>query len=989
VTSDCGPKRFCVNQACVGEGNPQFVLTWNGDDDLDLYVITPLDTTIYSQNSIDIASGGQFDGNGVQDTPGWHIENIYFGPSQGPNGVYQYYVQTFRSSNDNDNWTVTVYVDTEAVSVNTGQGSSDVFFFDFQQIKTPTLPPVVGVGPPTPAQEDCDPFSSECCSNAACLHTEVCTSHICIDEGAPRFTLTWEGENDLDLLVLTPLGTVVSFANADEPISGGMFGEEFDQFEYGQHVENIYFSNGGPAGEYSFFVKSFLAEGFNDLWTVQVFVDGEQQMSVSGMGDSDRLIYLFEGLPPTLAPTQTSTSNIPPSTPVSENGDCDIQVDECCSDSECVIGVEVCTQHTCIDNGYLRFTLTWNGDDDLDLVVATPVGSYVSFAVPIDEETGGVFGEGGAQYVDGHYVENIFFPSAKAPTGTYIYNVTLFEARGSEDEWTVSVFLNNMLVASEMGKGDSEIFSYVLQEGNITSQPPEDDVCDPLAEECCNDADCASDLEVCILRTCINRGLPRFTLEYIGDDAIDLTVVTPFGSTISGSSPQDNRSEGKFEKAGGQEFYGTKIQSIYFPLSGGPFGTYTYYVSVFDQNGSPDTWTVRIFEGDIEVAASKGEGEANFLYDFGSLNNTAPTQSALPGPTDAETPTQSLTPVPSAPSSETEKSVVSPVVSCQIPEDECCQDTDCLENEVCRSRTCVDEGNPRFTLTWNSVNDYNLAVTPPIGSTISYLNQIDEESGGRFGENGVQLFPGLQVENIFFPLNGGPIGTYVVEITVSDPVSNPPAPWTLEISVNGQTVHSEMGSGLSKQITYNYEMGSNLRRAAPIDTCSITVGDSCCTDADCSSSETMCVAKTCIRDGHVRFTLTWNGDDDLDLIVVTPDGTRISYNERPNSPLTAVFEASKPHPGLVSGPQLESIFFPTENAPSGVYKYRIETFNSIGEDDPWTLQVFLDGNPATEPLTGTGPSTEFTFEVSNSGGIGSDSFTISDMFEFSHSAGGT
>mmetsp|Transcript_28872 Transcript_28872/g.54264 ORF Transcript_28872/g.54264 Transcript_28872/m.54264 type:complete len:784 (+) Transcript_28872:444-2795(+) len=574
-----------------------------------------------------------------------------------------------------------------------------------------------------------------------------------------------------------------------------------------------------------------------------------------------------------------------------------------------------------------------------------------------------------------------FFPSSStiAP-GAYFYSISSFIPRGSEDEWSVSVYLNDMLVDVQSGTGNSETFTYILEEEDI-SPPTQSPECDPLIRECCKDQDCAA-LEVCVQGVCINQGLPRFTLEYFGDDEIDLIVVTPFGTTLSASNPEDDLSGGRFEETEEEQVFGWHVDNVYLPLSGGPTGTYTYYIAVFDQNGSPDVWTVKVFEGDMEMVSSQGAGNADFLYEFRPSDGTPTpspagsvtsepslagkesleptlggTESFGPTPADAQTfePTLKANSDTEAPNSSSP-----PVVSCQTPDDECCQDADCPGNEVCRSRICILDGNPRFTLTWNSGDDYDLQVTPPAGNTISFLNQLDEESGGRFGENGVQLFEGMQVENIYFPTEGGPVGAYVVEVTSSVDLIDTQATWTLEIAVDGEVVETQIGSGPTiEPISYVYEIRSNVRVSSK--TCDISDGDTCCSDADCAVPEIICVARTCIHEGVVRFTLTWNGEDDLDLVLVKPDGKSISYYENPADPSDGIFEASELWPGRVSVPHVESIYL-SMDAPLGLYKYRVMSFAKIGEDDPWTMQVFVDGIPAVAPHSGKGASVEYSFD---------------------------
>lgn len=54
----------------------------------------------------------------------------------------------------------------------------------------------------------------------------------------------------------------------------------------------------------------------------------------------------------------------------------------------------------------------------------------------------------------------------------------------------------------------------------------------------------------------------------------------------------------------------------------------------------------------------------------------------------------------------------------------------------------------------------------------------------------------------------------------------------------------------------------------------------CTTNQECvdMSTGTMCVNNECLNEGKPRFTLTWTGDDDLDLSVFTPAGREVSIS---------------------------------------------------------------------------------------------------------------
>ena len=185
-----------------------------------------------------------------------------------------------------------------------------------------------------------------------------------------------------------------------------------------------------------------------------------------------------------------------------------------------------------------------------------------------------------------------------------------------DDRWTVRVYVNDEEVASETGFGDSIFFTFDYSENMLEEQTPTPapvSECTPL-DECCEDRDCNVD-EVCVQRTCIDRGNPRFTLTWIGDDDLDLSVVTPMGTTVAASRREDEESGGVFGEDSDQLRFGMHVENIYFPQAGGPSGTYTYFVSSFFPNGPPDLWTLSVVVDDQEVASHMGTSSSSlFLF---------------------------------------------------------------------------------------------------------------------------------------------------------------------------------------------------------------------------------------------------------------------------------------------------------------------------------------------------------------------------------------
>lgn len=978
TTSECADGKVCINQFCVENGNPRITLLWTGDDDLDLYVVTPVGTTISVVNKVDPLSSGRFGASeDAQTSFGNHVENIYF-QGTAPSGTYKVSVKSFIQRGSADLWSIDAVANGEPIVIESGIGESEVFSFTFNDSTSPpaSFPTML----PTISDSTCDIASSECCSDIDCLGNQCCTQRTCIDEGNPRFTLTWTGDDDLDLVVKTPMGTFVSFLNSFDESTGGKFGGSGDQFTFGRHVENIYFPlSGSPVGTYSFYVRSFLPKNEDDEWTVQVVVDGEVVDSTTGTGNSGTLTFVYgesTSKTPIQTPTMAPPSSPPESTPTS-TPECNVQEEECCSDDQCITGVETCVQTQCIDLGNPRFTLTWTGDDDLDLKVKTPQGSIISFVEPLDEASGGVYGEDGSQFVFDKHVENIYFkegPSGGAPTGVYTYSIDSFLQRGGNDRWTVAVFVDNKEVASQTGFGDSIEFTYDFQDAGPGQQPADSAesaaTCSLNDNECCDDSDCDVSQEICVQGTCIDRGNPRFTLTWTGDDDLDLTVVTPFGTTLAVASPSDPLSGGIFGEEGDQYAFGQHVENIFFPLPRGPAGTYTFVVTSFDEIGTPDKWTVTVFVDDSPVLTKTGTKTSDFfVFEYEDGFTIDSTIAATPRSGNNKT-------------TELSSSTPQLLLDCHVGKDECCSDSDCVgPMSLCVQRICIDEGNPRFTLTWNGNDDYNVLVTPPFGKEISVRNPVDFESGGRFGEDGVQSFPGLHAENVFFPIDGGPLGLYSVQVEAFQIIDFHDT-WTVRVYVNGREVDSFSGTGDSNSLTYEYSDGGILRslplsknETNSISSCSLETKE-CCVDLDCGVTDEKCLQGNCIpvRTNEAVIVLTWIGDDDLDLTVSTPSGTELSYFYQQDPVSGAYFEQSSPGTskrGSQFLPYSERVIVPLSSQNEkdgdlfslGTYHYKISSFNTVGSKDPWVAQVFLNGVEVANNV-GIGDSDEFTLEIS-------------------------
>jgi len=139
--SDCPNENdICANQSCFPDGNPRFTLTWHGDDDLDLHVVSPKGIDISSKNKRENEnnreSGGQWRGRG-QSIQGKstmvesYAEHIYFpmdSTCEDGKGVYQYFVkQSSKTGIRDDSWALSVYQNNMETNFHTGSGPSPVF----------------------------------------------------------------------------------------------------------------------------------------------------------------------------------------------------------------------------------------------------------------------------------------------------------------------------------------------------------------------------------------------------------------------------------------------------------------------------------------------------------------------------------------------------------------------------------------------------------------------------------------------------------------------------------------------------------------------------------------------------------------------------------------------------------------------------------------------------------------------------------------------
>jgi hypothetical protein len=248
----------------------------------------------------------------VPDGFGFYAENIYFPIIDGsaPTGDYLYGV-----SGSVEAWELSVYLGDDLVDVKSGTGPSEDFTYEFGT---------------------CDREEVECCTDVDCRNSsgdntgDICVSSNCIADGVLRFTLIWEGDgkccsapqqyimlhsmllacvlaclrvlacsllflsnesitaDDKDIAVVLPNNNTINFQTPVDEESGCRLERDTQPVERGNYVENIYCPPGSspPLGSYI-----YTATGRQELWTLEVYVDGKLASSESGRGNSPDLVF--------------------------------------------------------------------------------------------------------------------------------------------------------------------------------------------------------------------------------------------------------------------------------------------------------------------------------------------------------------------------------------------------------------------------------------------------------------------------------------------------------------------------------------------------------------------------------------------------------------------------------------------------------------------------------------------------------------------------
>lgn len=122
----------------------------------------------------------------------------------------------------------------------------------------------------------------------------------------------------------------------------------------------------------------------------------------------------------------------------------------------------------------------------------------------------------------------------------------------------------------------------------------------------------------------------------------------------------------------------------------------------------------------------------------------------------------------------------------------------------------LGSGDVQVTLEWDSAADLDLAVTDPTGEQVSFTTP-ESPTGGRLDADANESCErdGDPVENIFWPTDGAPVGTYTVDVTGYTTDSCEVGPedggYTLTIRIAGkedQVITDHVEEGETKTTTF-------------------------------------------------------------------------------------------------------------------------------------------------------------------------------------------
>jgi uncharacterized protein YfaP (DUF2135 family) len=228
------------------------------------------------------------------------------------------------------------------------------------------------------------------------------------------------------------------------------------------------------------------------------------------------------------------------------------------------------------------------------------------------------------------------------------------------------------------------------------------------------------------------------------------------------------------------------------------------------------------------------------------------------------------------------------------------------ENTLDQTLNSLGAGSGEITVSmlWDTDDDLDLHMLTPDGSEIYYSNRnagggeldYDANVGGRTMDN--------PIENIFFEVPGE--GIYQVWIVDYSDRSDGTTNYIVRVTVGdqSQTFSGTIdGSGTTVDIvTFEYGGSGTGLDESTLDSGLIDAG---------------------AGNGEITVSMLWDNDDDLDLHVLTPDGSEICYSN--TSAAGGVLDVDANVGGRTMDNPIENIYF--EDPAAGTYQVWVENYS--------------------------------------------------------------
>jgi hypothetical protein len=116
----------------------------------------------------------------------------------------------------------------------------------------------------------------------------------------------------------------------------------------------------------------------------------------------------------------------------------------------------------------------------------------------------------------------------------------------------------------------------------------------------------------------------------------------------------------------------------------------------------------------------------------------------------------------------------------------------------------LGSGELQVTLQWDNLADMDLEVAEPGGTGINFFNRRSVTGGTLDIDSNFPCGESLNyVENIFWPANAAPSGTYTVTVNQYSDCGAGNAHWTLTVRADGQVIMTQTGTGGSATYTFS------------------------------------------------------------------------------------------------------------------------------------------------------------------------------------------